>query len=593
MTNNHARNKRKVEKKRAAKQERLMERMENAWEPEPAWPEVKETEENGEPLGAQGGVGYTADEGTAAAAPAEVKGEGEGPPRRIRKPRTRRGAGERARAAALTALADADNQGLPGSVMATEGVEAGQGLQETADAFWVDPRIQGLQVQHQRELAALEEAVASRDAAAEGREASIKKLEDELAESKVRIRKEENALAIQTQFNDEYQVLLGNEQRAFKKYRDEHEEIIKTAPGNATALAQAQKTLANVTSELKDTADANKQLIAQRDNLMSDIVLLQNANDRLESEVATDRAIIATIADTTNNLDAEIAKVHANFEQAFSDMAKDLTLDEKFAYVREQQEAVAAARLASESSLHDELEETPEPAEHLSFSKIVSVETSPVAAVPAAAAKKPLAFSKISSVDTPPVAAVAPATAAPKKPLSFSGTTSVETEPVALPAAPKQPMSFSGITSIDFAPVAAPVASTPAAAPIAAQKKPFAFSGTTSVDTAPIAAPVVAAPGVAPPATKIVKVYTPVDRYIDRAVVPWWMWLLLLLGLLMCAGGFAGLWREQQIWIAANDIAYQRLMGTSQETWVEWIIMGVEELLPRVGGGGLGHSLFT
>ena len=519
-----------------------MERVENAWGLEQEWPVVRD--ENGEVMGgpAQGG-GNTADEGTEAKV--EVEGTGE-PPRRIRKPRTRR----RKVPAEPTTEADADNQGLPGSVMATDAVEAGQRLQEEADAFEDDERVQFLKQQHQRQLAALEEDLASRDAAVEGRDASIKMLEDAVAKYKDELRIERNSLAMESKYTTENMDRFAKEQVAFQKYRDENEETIKAAPANAAALADAKKLIADLTSDLKDAAAAKEQLLAQQDVLAAEVAELQAANESLESEVDTIKDVMLTNADVTIHLDDKINKVHADFEEAFSDMAKDLTLDEKFAYVREQQQqAVLAAHLATESSLHDELDQTPEPAENLSFSKIVSVETPPVAA--SVAAKKPLMFSNISSVDTPPTG---PAAAA------------------------KKPMSFSKISSVD-------------SAPMAAKEQPLSFSGTTSIETAPVTAPVATTPVVVSPADKIVKVYTPVDRYIDRAVVPWWMWLLLLLGLLLCVGGFAGLWREQQIWVAANETAYQRLTALSQETWSEWIIMGLRDLMPRIGGAG--HSLYT
>lgn len=618
MTNNHARNQRKAQRNIVRRTERQMEREENLWAPEPEWPVPEQR--GSETLGAQGGHG-TADEGTAAV----VEGEAtEVPPRRIRKARTRRRGG----AAALSTVADsADNQGLPGSVMATDHVEAGQGLQEAADAFRRDPRVVSIEEHHQRQLAALEEDVASRDAAAEGREASIKKLEAELEECKELLRKERNALQTESTFNGDNVVALVQAQRELKQYRDQHEETIKAAPSVAVALAEAKKSLADMSSELQDSMTAYEELVVDRDALAADAAELQGVNERLEAEAADNKATIATSAATKRSLDDEIAKFHTDFEQAFSDMAKDLTVDQKFAYVREQQEQyILAARLA-ESTLHDELEKSHDaPPEILSLSKITSVETSPVAAVKA---KKPFALSKISSVDTPSVAPVAGA----KKPLGFSKNSSVDFAPVPAPArAARQSMSLSGVTSVETVPVAAVVA-----APAVSKRKPLSFSGTTSVEIAPVAAPVAAtsasalkkplsfsgttcvntAPAAASPAlagtteskrplaadsspkepskpkeiTKIVNVYS--DRYVDRAVVPWWMWLLLLLGLLTCFGGFAGLWREQQIWVAANETAYHRLMGASQETWLSWIIMGVKDLIPPLWPSGTGHSLFV
>ena len=521
-----------------------MEGMENAWEADPAWPVMAQAD--GEMLGAQGGDGNTADEGTAA----EGEVTADLPKKKIRKARTRKRGG----AAAPPTEADAGNQGLPGSAMATGDVEAGQGLQETADAFRDDPRVKFLQEQHQLQLVALEESLASRDAAAEGHAATIKKLTDDLEESQNKLRNAEKAVKIADNFTGDEAARATKEERAFQKYRDEHEETIKAAPATVTALAAARKTVADLTSELKDADDILSSMIAQRDESITECVNLRAANERLESELATSKELVATNAanhDAANSLLAdEIAQVHTELEDAFSDMAKDLTMDEKFAYARDLQQKTT--RL--ESTLQDEIEE-PEAAEPevLSFSKITSVETVPVAAVAATAAKKPLKFSAISSVNTPPV--VLPAAAAPA-------------------AAAKKPMSFSGITSVETAPVAAPVAAA------ATTKKPMTFSGITSVNTAPVAA---APAAVKKPLAEVIEVTkivnVPYDRFVDRAVFPWWMLLLLLLGLLACLGGFAALWREQQIWVTANDTAYQRLMGTNQETWLEWIVLGVKDLV--------------
>jgi hypothetical protein len=558
MTNNHIRNQRQRAENAERRQTEEMEQMENAWDVEPAWP-VLAQEEDGEVLEAQGGFGgNTADEGFVPEPEPEVTADL--PPKKKRKPRTKK----RGAAAEPPTNADADNQGLPGSVMATDDVEAGQGLQETWDAFYSDPRVKRIQQQHQEALLALEKDGAARDAAASGHAASIKKLEDDLASYKDKLHNERIARSEDTKLNDQNKEALKQEQERFQKYREKHEKEIKAASAITADLADAKQSLADVTSELKDVEADLERVVAEKDELVIEVDHLQAANERLQSEAATSRDLAAANAATNSRLDEDIAQVHADFEDAFFDMAKDLTMDEKFAYARDlQQKATLATRLASET-LHDELEEHPEP-ETFSFSKITSVETVPVAAVaavpavvlPAAATKKPMTFSGISTVETAPFTFAAPIAATPvdtkKKPMSLSGITSVETPPVA--AAPagttKNPMLLSGITSVETVPVAA--------AP-AAVKKPLAeiIEITKTVEV---------------PYDRFV------DRFVDRTVVPWWMWLLLLLGLLMCLGGFAGLWREQQIWIAANETAYQRLMGVNQETWFEWIILGVKDLM--------------
>jgi hypothetical protein len=504
--------------------ERQMDGMGNAWEGDPTatWPVLAQTDGDGETLGAQGGVGNTAVECTAAVVVGEVTADL--PPRKIRKPRTRKRGG----AAEPPTDADADNQGLPGSFMATDDVEAGQGLQAAADAFKEDPRVALLEQQYQRQLAALERDVALRDAAAERQSIYLKHLEGDHAVCKDDLRKTKGALKTETGYNSQMMRDIHDEKKSFQEYRDQHDETIKAAPAIATALAEAKKCLADMASELQDATNATIRVNAEKDALALEVTDLRAANERLESEATTSKDLVAASAAINTRLDEEISNIHSEFEDAFSDMAKDLTMDEKFAYARDlqQQQATLAARLAVESTLYDELEETPEPAEVLSFSKITSVETPPV---PAVVAKKPLGFSMISSVNTVPVAV-----------------------PAALPAAAaKKSMSFSGITSVQTVPVAAPVA----APPTAETEKPKVI-------------------------TKIIEVHTPYDRFVDRAVVLWWMWSLLGLGLLSCFGGFAGLLREQQIWVTANETAYQRLMGVSQETWFEWIIMGVKDLMP-------------
>jgi hypothetical protein len=545
MTNNHLRNQRKRENRR--RMDNTLQ--ENAWEPEPAWPVVREA--NGEVLGAQGVDG---NEGTDAPVEGEVK------KKKTRKPRTRKrhdaADAESPAESPTDADADADNQGPPGSVMATDDVDAGQGLQETADAFNNDPRVKYIQEQNQRQLAALEEDLASRDAAAKDHKAAVKKLEDDLAVCKDELRKSNTAYNVSDKMCAENWVLLENEKNAFKKYREEHDETIKAAPANFAALAEAKKAITDITSEMKDISAAGNELKAENDALLGENAELRTRNEHLEAEDVTNKELIEANAETNDRLEEEISHVHAAFEYTFSDMAKDLTIDEKFAYAREQQQkATLATRLASEATLHDELEGTPEPVpyEAFTFSKISSVETVPVAAVPtvvpAVVAKKPLSFSSISSAHTPPVSL--PATAA-KKPMSFSGITTVET---------------------------APLTAAPANTPLDTKKKPMSFSGITSISTSPVAAEPSSANEKPEVITKIIEVYKPYDRLVDRPVYPWWFLLPVSLGVLAVLGLSAALWRERMIWVTANDTAYQRLFGVYQETWPEWIGLGVKELV--------------
>ena len=393
-----------------------------------------------------------------------------------------------------------------------------------------------------------------RDAAAKDHIAAIKKLEDDLAVCKDELRKSEKAFKTADKLCTENAILIENERTASKKYRDEHEETIKAAPANFAALTEAKKTITDMVSDLKDLSAARNELKAENDALVGENADLRTTIECLEAEAVTNKELIEANAETNDRFEEEISHVHTAFEYTFSDMAKDLTIDEKFAYAREQQQkATLATRLASEATLHDELEETPEavPDEVFTFSKIFSVETVPVAAVPA----------------------VAPAVVA-KKQLGFSSISSAHTPPVSLPAtAAKKPMSFSGITTVETAPFTA----TPAAAPLDTKKKPMSFSGITSVSTSPVAAETAPANEKPEVITKIIEVYKPYDRLVDRPVCPWWFLLPVSLGVLAMLGLSAALWRERMIWVTANDTAYQRLFGVYQETWPEWIWLGVKE----------------
>ena len=207
------------------------------------------------------------------------------------------------------------------------------------------------------------------------------------------------------------------------------------------------------------------------------------------------------------------------------------------------------------------------PKEVLSISHITSVETVPVAAP--ITQKQPtmsFGFSNVTSIDTPPVASAA--TVTKKKPTASFG--------------------LSNITSVETMPI-------PAAATVT-QRKPtasFGLSDIMSVETTPIPAPE-AAPTEKPAPEIRVQWRTPrtIYKHVDHAVVPWWMWFLFVLAIATCAAAFAGLLREKQIWFDANDLAYQRLMGAEQETWLQSVGLGVQDLLPGMGPGGTGYSLF-
>lgn len=471
--------------------------------------------------------------------------------------------------------------------------EAGQSQQDEEDEIWQDPRIVALIDRHNKND--------------DEHRAARKQLEAELADARKvnefksrEITKHKNAIQAQDDLAHKGDVRLVAVQKeaedakaaaaADKKRYNISEGLMKLARNESIAFSSA----------LKEETSKRHQLEEEFDEAGVYNRELQQRIDSLESEVAS----LTTVATENTTLKGEIAEVHSSFEDVFSNMAKGLTIDEKFAYAREHQNDVPAGRprILSTSSLHEELDDhsddhseaasehiKPTAKEPFSLSGITSVETVPVAAPIAALDNHsdPLSFSGISSVETIPVtipvAALAPATISATKTnraFAFSGITSTETDPVAAPVSAVKPFHFSGMTVAETVPVLPATTKTTA---------PLGFSTTTSVETVPVA-PVLAPTKKPVPEVRVHLRNRYITEHVNRPVVPWWMWLLFLTAIILCASGFAGLLREKQIWLDANDLAYQRLMGAEQETLLVSVSMGVQNLLP--GMGGMGLSLF-
>jgi hypothetical protein len=496
------------------------------------------------------------------------------------------------------------NQGLPGSANnnggSMGGVEDGKRLQAEADRRAEDGKIIKLQPSWIADNEMLREEIQRLN----------KTLEDCNKENrgfKEDIRLREEAYIRDQRIIRTMETQLSNSVKETADSRAETQTERQRVTICQGVIGQLKREVASTTSKLADTTHDKHQLEAAKDEAEVIINGLHERVDALESEVTSHDAV----ATENTSLQGQIAEVHTSLEDAFSDMAKGLTIEEKFTYLREHQAAAPTGRprIVSGASLHEETDDVsisdseshhgaPAPKQTLTFTGITSVETAPIATVKST---KPFQYVDIISVDTVPVSAPAFLPTAAKKStasLGLSDITTVETAPVIAPAvlstaAEKSTVSlgFSDITSVETAPTIAPTATapfTPLLTPTT-RRRIFGLSNTTTVETAPaVATPVIPAPRVI---QKIKRIY--VDKPVDRPVVPWWMWVLFLLGIFACIGGFAGLLREKQIWLDANDLAYERLMGGQQETWMEWIGLGVGDLLPDMGSGMMGHSMFA
>lgn len=510
--------------------------------------------------------------------------EGEGVPaarkyHRLRTPRAERRERARARVAASKAseVGPTDNnQGLPGSVEGGQPMretEAGQSQQDEEDEIFKDPRIVALIARHNKY-----------DDAQRAELADCRKSSDfrqrEIDNHKETIRKQKAAIAQQERLagdvSDDFENALQDARDAHAAAEDAKaaaEASNKRFRVSEDLMARMRNESIAITSALKEATEQKHQLEEQFDEAGVYCHELEDRIDDLERKLAAQQ----TVATENTTLKEEIAAVHSSFEDVFSDMAKGLTINEKFAYVREHQNTAPAgrSRIASTSSLHEELDDHSDAgSEHskaptrepLTFSGTESVEIAPASEHSKAPRREPLTFSGITSIETAPAA---PVVAPVKKPAPTTG-----------------PLTFSGTKSVETAPVAPVVAPVEKSAPM---REPFAFSGITNIETAPVA-PVVAPIKKPAPEIRVQWRNRYITEHVDRPVVPWWMWLTLLIAIITCASGFAGLLRENLIWLDANDMAYQRLMGAEQEALLASVSMGVQDLLPSMGG--MGHSLF-
>ncbi|KAM0718582.1 hypothetical protein Q7P37_005652 [Cladosporium fusiforme] len=344
-------------------------------------------------------------------------------------------------------------------------------------------------------------------------------------------------------------------------------------------------------SELQDAIEGKQAAETANDHNESMKAQLHERIDVLEGELKQLQAVTGD----NDRMKGEIEAVHASLEDVFSDMTKDLSINEQLEYLRDQQSIAPIGRQPDASiSLHEELGEAldnvHEHADHAT--QTVDMNTPVPALVDSSTQTEVLAGPKyadnsMQTVDnTDPVPALVDSTtqtdviAGPKYANSSMQTVDDTTPVPALVDSTTQTDVIAGPKYADSSmqtvdntkPVPALVDSTTQTDAIAGPKF---TDGTTQTDHVGVA---VATPEVVIKHIPIVK-----QTVIEVPVTPWWMWLLVIIGTTLCVGAFAGLLREREIWVQANNLAYQRLVGEATEGWVEWVGLGVEEL---VGGGG-------
>jgi hypothetical protein len=467
-----------------------------------------------------------------------------------------------------------DNQGLPGSANnkggPMGGVEDGQRLQEEADRRALEGKTLNMKPSWEADNLLLQLKIQELNKRIDDRDKDVLDVKEEL-------RKMGNALKQDELTIHEMEIQLEESKKESAASMAEAQTEKQRVTITKGVIEQLKQEVASVTSKLADTTHEKHQLEADKDEAEVVINGLHERIDALESEV-TSRDAVAT---ENNSLQGQIADVHTCLEDAFSDMAKGLTIEEKFTYLRERQAAAPTPRprIVSGASLHQETDnvsdsdscDAPALKQTLTFAGITSVETAPIAAIKSTA---PLNYADIISIDTVPISAPAAASsiaaAKPTASLEFSDVATIETASTVAPAA-----------SPEFTPLRTPATRT----------RLLAMSMSDDAPLEPVSVKA-ALPAPAPRViVKTKRIY--IEKPVDRPVVPWWMWALFLLGIIACIGGFAGLLREKQIWLDANDLAYERLMGGQQETWMEWIGMGIGDLLPDMGSGMMGHSMFA
>nr|OQO21463.1 hypothetical protein B0A51_11781 [Rachicladosporium sp. CCFEE 5018] len=283
-------------------------------------------------------------------------------------------------------------------------------------------------------------------------------------------------------------------------------EVKRTASTTQTDLNKAKKDVNELKSELKDTAEALEEKIEAYNKAYDRTEVLQEQLQQFEDQA---QALEAITAERDQSL-ADLIHVNEMLEADFTDIAKDLTLEEKLKQVREQLEAKRSrteSRTPSERSLpslpkrrpgakrhvsladelagvgedenqnqdeQDDVEDqgaqdaqaplhrpqSPQgaqphlqvpPLQTLGFSGIISQEIVPV--LPRAPKSQTLSFSNIISQATSPVLAAAPRPQAPPpQNLGFSSIISQETAPVQPQAPPRPALGLSAIITQAISP---------------------------------------------------------------------------------------------------------------------------------------------
>jgi uncharacterized coiled-coil protein SlyX len=280
---------------------------------------------------------------------------------RVRVPRAekRRRALERAAAAAALKASEVgptdNNQGLPGSVEGGQPMretEAGQSQQEVEDEIFKDPRIVALIARHNKNDDVLRAELADCDKSLDFRQREIDK-------HKETIRKQKAAIAQQERLAGDVSCEFEKALQEAKDAQAATEASNKRFKISEDLMTRMRNESIAITSALKEATEAKHQLEEQFDEAGVYAQELEDRIDDLERRVAAQE----TVATENTTLKGEIAEVHSSFEDVFSDMAKGLTINEKFAYVREHKNTAPAPapagrpRIVSTSSLHEELDD--------------------------------------------------------------------------------------------------------------------------------------------------------------------------------------------------------------------------------------------
>lgn len=323
---------------------------------------------------------------------------------------------------------------------------------------------------------------------------------------------------------------IATEHENAKDQLEKEVDLLKKRDEDQTkVISQLKEESSKLHSELKDANEGKNAAQTAKDDYESMKSELHARIDELE----LDAVVMKDVAGDNDRLKNEIDTVHSSLEDVFTDMVKDLPLDEQIEYLRDQQSIAPIGRQQADTntSLHEELDGA---LENVAENADKTTQTD--------AATMPQLVNK-----TTQTSAVLP------KMVESSTQTSIKK-------------------------IADSTTQTDAVLPTMVEN---------STQTDPMPAP----PATIKEVTKIKRVKEIVSKEVQIPVTPWWVWFVLLLGIVACFGAFAGLWRERQIWIDANDLAYERLAGVNNEGWIRWITLGTEEVV--VGGlGGVGGGFF-